>query len=298
MQTLFIFIILILKNILNFFISNQKNYYKQKVKSNEECNHTFIPYTPRNKKPNWIKNGIIYLKVHLPKYGCQKIAISFNKKFAHTNITVSKSYVYNIIKANNYEIIEQRKELKNRVPKPMANNLIWSMDLTTIKEQQILGVIDNGSRVLLTLKYLQNKNTITIIRALLYTVEKYGKPKIIRSDNELVFTSKLMKIVLYILGIRQQTTQIASPWQNGRIERLFLTMKQSFTNLVFPTEKALKVGLTEFRFYYNHIRPHQHLNFKTPSEAWSSRPMATSKRHEPLYFSGLCGNIAGFYYQE
>ena len=107
-----------------------------------------------------------------------------------------------------------------------------------------------------------------------------------------------MKIVLYILGIRQQTTQIASPWQNGRIERLFLTMKQSFTNLVFPTEKALKVGLTEFRFYYNHIRPHQHLNFKTPSEAWSSRPMATSKRHEPLYFSGLCGNIAGFYYQE
>ena len=78
-------------------------------------------------------------------------------------------------------------------------------------------------------------------------------------------------MVLYILGVKHQTTQIASPWQNG---------------------------LKEFRFFYNHIRPHQHLNYRTPNEAWNNKPMANTKTHEAIYFSALCGNVAGFYFLE
>jgi len=290
---LFHYILQILKQ---FFQS--KNYYHQKSKKDKVKSKSFILYRTHNKKPSWVKDEVLYLKIYLVNYGCRKIAIEFNKKHAHKNVTVSKSYVYNIIKANNYEIIKQRKELKNRIPKAIPNNLIWSMDLSTIKDQQIFGVVDNGSRAVLLLKHLKDKSTINIIRAILNVIEKYGKPKIIKSDNEHVFTSKLMKTTLYLLGIKQQTTDIASPWQNGKIERLFLTMKQSFTDLVFPTFQSLETGLKEFRFFYNHIRPHQHLYGKTPSEIWSSKPMATSKTHEALYFTGLCGNVAGFYYRE
>ncbi len=75
-------------------------------------------------------------------------------------------------------------------------------------------------------------------------------------------------------------------------------MKQSFSDLVFPNTKSLELGVQEFRLYYNHIRPHQHLYGKTPAEVWSNRPMATSKTHEALYFSGLCGNVTRFYYRE
>jgi len=274
-----------------------KNYYKKKSKE-EESSKTFIPYTSHNKKPSWVKNEVIYLKVYLPKYGCRKIAQTFNRKFAHKNITISKSYVYNVVKANNYEIIKQRKELKNLIPKSIPKNIIWSMDLTSIKKEQVLGVIDNGSRALLTLKHLKTKSTINIIRAILNTIELYGKPKIIRSDNEFVFTSKLMKLVLYVLSIKQQTTNIAFPWQNGRIERLFLTMKQSFQDIIFPTTQSLETGLGEFRFFYNHIRPHQHLNYLTPNEVWNNQPMANSKTHEAFYFNAICGNVAGFYYRE
>ena len=139
-----ILLILIFKHLF------KPKYYKKKTKVQKKDN-LFIPYTTHNKKPTWVKNEIIYLKVYLANYGCIKIAIEFNKKYAHKKITVSKSYVYNIIKANNYEIIKQRKELKNRVPKPIPKNLIWSMDLSTIKEQQIFGLIDNGSRALISL---------------------------------------------------------------------------------------------------------------------------------------------------
>ena len=75
-------------------------------------------------------------------------------------------------------------------------------------------------------------------------------------------------------------------------------MKQSFTDITFPTSQSLELGLKEFRFFYNHVRPHQHLNFRTPSEVWRNKPMATSKTHEALYFNAHCGNVAGFYYRE
>ena len=86
------------------------------------------------------------------------------------------------------------------------------MDLTTIDKMQILGVFDSGMRALLVLKYLPTKSTINILIAILETMRDYGKPKSIKSDNEIVFTSKLMRFTLWVLGIKQETTEIASPW--------------------------------------------------------------------------------------
>ncbi|HFD14575.1 MAG TPA: transposase [Epsilonproteobacteria bacterium] len=241
----------------------------------------------------------MYLKVHLPYDGCRKIAIHFNKMYADKNISVSKSYVYRIFIAYGYEILQQRKEMRNKQPYKKDKNQLWHMDLTTIDKRQIFGVIDSGTRALLKLKHLQSKSTINLIRTLLDAIELYGKPKTIRSDNEKVFTSKLMKLALWLLGIKRETTQIESPWQNGKIERLFGTMKQSFTELVFPTVQSLNEGLREFRFFYNHVRLHQHLDYNTPANAWDNKPMSTSKTARAIvYYEGLCGNVAGFYYRE
>lgn len=64
-------------------------------------------------------------------------------------------------------------------------------------------------------------------------------------------------------------TQFAwKPWQHGRIERLFLTPKQKLNLLVRSKGLALDALLTEFRYFYNHVRPHQHLPGWTPYEAW------------------------------
>jgi len=248
----------------------------------------FIPYRPYNKKPQWVSDRVIYLKALLPHYSCRKVAMQFNKIYDDKHISVSKSYVYGVIKANGYEIMRQRREIKHSVPKPLPKNIQWSMDLTSIEGKQIFGVVDSGSRALLTLKHLPTKSTIKIIRTLLDTIELYGKPKSIKTDNEIVFTSKFMKLVLWLLNIKHKRTNIASPWENGRIERLFKTMKESLNNLVFPTAQALQNGLQEFRFFYNHIRPHQHLGGRTPSEVWDSKKMTTSKQSKKIfYFEGL-----------
>jgi len=274
----------------------KETFYKQKPKEIEDI---FIPYSHPNKKPSWVKDKVIYLKVHLSKDGCRKIAIQFNRQYAHKHISVSKSYVYRVFKENGYEIIKQRKEMRNKLPYKKVKNKMWHMDLTTIDKKQIFGVVDSGTRALLVLKHLPTKSTINILIVLLEAIRDYGKPKSIKSDNEIVFTSKLMRITLWLLGIKRQTTQIASPWQNGKIERLFGTMKQSFEDLIFPTVQSLESGLKEFRFFYNHVRIHQNLDYNTPANVWDDKTMSTSKTaREIVYYEGLCGNVAGYYYRE
>ena len=83
-----------------------------------------------------------------------------------------------------------------------------------------------------------------------------------------------------------------------KIERFFATLKFSFNQLDFYNVKGINKALYIFRFYYNHIRVHQHLYYLTPSEAWDSKDMITSKNtNEIYYFSELHGVINGFYFK-
>jgi transposase InsO family protein len=53
-----------------------------------------------------------------------------------------------------------------------------------------------------------------LILKLIEAIKRYGKPRIVRTDNEAVFTSKVFRFAL--LGIRHQRTDPGCPWQNGR----------------------------------------------------------------------------------
>ena len=77
-------------------------------------------------------------------------------------------------------------------------------------------------------------------------------------------------------------------------------MKESFTDLVFPTVQSLEAGVKEFRFFYNHVRMHQNLDYNTPANVWDViKAVSTSKTAtEIVYYRGLCDNVAGFYFRE
>lgn len=97
-------------------------------------------------------------------------------------------------------------------------------------------------------------------------IGSYGKPRVIRTDNESCFTSRLFNTVLAALGIRHQTTELACPWQNGRIERLFWTLKQTLDKFRIMSRTDLQDMLNAFSLWYNVVRPHQNLGGQTPLE--------------------------------
>ena len=101
-------------------------------------------------------------------------------------------------------------------------------------------------------------------------IERFGKPRFLRTDNARQFHSPLFRLSLAILGIHQQFSRPGMPWMNGRVERLFGTLKERLNHLAVADFAGLKLALDEFRAWYNCVRPHQHLGERTPAEAWNN----------------------------
>lgn len=115
----------------------------------------------------------------------------------------------------------------------------------------------------------------------LLTIGRYGKPKRLRTDNEAVFTGFVFTTFLKLAGIQHQRIQTCAPWQNGRMERLFGTLKPLLRQLVIPDKEALQLALDEFRLFYNHVRPHQNLGGLTPAEIWNGYSSTDIEQRPP-----------------
>lgn len=254
-----------------------------------------------SKKPDWVVKKIIHMKALMPDQGCRKLADSFNRRFAQSKqMTVGKTYVSNVILKHQYAIQILQKNIKHRVPKAMPTNQIWGMDLTGKTDSQgkthnLFGVIDHGSRACLCLTAIKDKSTLTLLRCLLNAIEKHGKPKIIRTDNESCFTSKLLAIALWLLNIKHQRIDKGCPWMNGRVERFFGTLKERLNQWQVDSPYQLNGALLQFRFWYNHVRPHQHLQGRTPAEVWQGQDIFNTKVKQEVFFEAWDGLLSGYY---
>jgi putative transposase len=238
--------------------------------------------TQFKKKPDWVIDHIISSKAWNKSASCRQIAELFNRSFAvERNMTLSKSYVATMLIEHHGDIARLRAKWKANPPGEGRKLQIWGMDLTFVadlssKQRVILGVIDHGNRACVALSELTDKTSSSILRALISTFRKFGIPKAIRVDNEICFHSILLRSAFALLGIKVQKTNKHSPWQNGRIERMFGTLKADFEAIM---EGCMTTLLAEWRWYYNFARPHQHLNYKTPAECWNGQKRATGVPH-------------------
>jgi transposase InsO family protein len=119
------------------------------------------------------------------------------------------------------------------------------------------------------LQRLVDKSSLTLFRELVDAVKRYGRPQFVRTDNEAVFVSRLFRFGLWLLRIRHQRTEPGCPWQNGRVERFIGTVKHTLASDPITDERGFISALQDIRTWYNHDRPHDHLQGRTPAEVWA-----------------------------
>jgi hypothetical protein len=84
-----------------------------------------------------------------------------------------------------------------------------------------------------------------------------------------VFVSPLFRWGLLMLDIRHQRTEPGCPWQNGRVERFIGTVKRALALELIADGDDMTDRLRDVRAWYNHARPHDHLQGRTPAEVWA-----------------------------
>jgi putative transposase len=205
------------------FRISRKRRHTSKVSKNE------TQAQPSQRKPDWVKDAVISIAARRPRGWCtyRKVAISFNQHYRQSTVQVGKDYVGRIVKLHRLQIEEQRRHWRARVPVDTAVNHTWAIDITYLggNNVPVLAVLDHGSRALLHINRLQRKTACAIARCVIDLIERYGVPRALRTDNEGAFASGAMRQLCAWFGIRHQRNQPYHPWKNGRIERLFGTLK-------------------------------------------------------------------------
>ena len=117
-------------------------------------------------KPQWVTDAVIRLKIFLPAAGVRTITNNFNRIYGKRE-TVSKSYVAKVLRNYRYAIAAQRRDMRNRKPIALPANATWGLDLCGKQDiaggvHPILGIIDHGSRMVITLNAIANMNFYTL----------------------------------------------------------------------------------------------------------------------------------------
>ena len=223
------------------------------------------------RKPEWVHQEVLRIAVFIRS--CRNIVDAFNRRHGQY-MTVSHGFVNNVCRANQEVLAHRRRVMRRRSPWFYPRNGSWAMDLTQLpgvpggEKITTLGLIDQGTRRKLCLCAIARKCTWILLGHLCFAIAEFGKPRSIKTDNEAMFTSWLWKRALRWAGIRPQRIKPRHPWQNGRIERFFGTLKTALRGMKFSSHALAQQALDEFAGFYNHARPHRNLGALTPIEAW------------------------------
>jgi putative transposase len=171
--------------------------------------------------------------------------------------------------------------------KPLLPNDLWCADykgefmLADKRYCYPLTISDFASRYLITCEALSTTQEVYAFTVFERVFKEFGLPNAIRTDNGVPFASPhalygLSKLAVWWLrlGIHIERIKPGHPEQNGRHERMHLTLKKEATKPAARNFLQQQAKFDDFIDGYNHQRPHQALDMKYPAELYrpSLRP--------------------------
>lgn len=200
------------------------------------------------------------------------------------------STIGNILKRNG--LVEPRKTRKKSpaATKPLAEadapNRIWSADYKGQFELEDgsmcypLTVTDNYSRMILGCFALPSTGSAHAKSCFEQVFSTWGVPWAIRTDNGAPFASIAVRGLSSLsawwlaLGIDHERIEPGKPQQNGRHERMHLTLKQETTRPAASTLTTQQKQFDDFCAFFNELRPHEALDQTVPAK--HHRPSETT----------------------
>ena len=171
--------------------------------------------------------------------------------------------------------------------KALAPNELWCADfkgefkLGNGRYCYPLTVTDQASRFLLMCEALETTREEIAVTAFERLFADGGLPQAIRSDNGVPFASpnalfNLSKLAVWWLrlGIAIERIKPGHPQQNGRHERMHLTLKKEATRPPGMNTLQQQARFDDFVHEFNAERPHEAIAMKCPVEVYtpSGRP--------------------------
>ncbi|RCN56212.1 IS3 family transposase [Acidiferrobacter thiooxydans] len=154
-------------------------------------------------------------------------------------------------------------------------NQVWCADVTYIPMARgfcyLVAIMDWATRAVLSWRLATTLEADSCVEALEEALELYGAPQIFNTDQGAQFTSEAFTDVL-----KAHTIDISMDgkgcWRdNVFVERLWRSVKYEEVYLkAYASIPEARASLAKYFHFYNHERPHQALDRRTPWEAYTT----------------------------
>ena len=176
-------------------------------------------------------------------------------------------------------------------------NQLWQMDfkghyrLGNHQRCHPLTVLDDHSRYSLCLQACRNEQTGTVQQQLTLTFRRYGLPERMLMDNgspwgndrEHPYTP--LTVWLLRLGIAVSHSRPYHPQTQGKDERFHRSLKvEVLAQRVFADFVRMQVRFDQWRYCYNHVRPHEALAMAVPASRYQPSQRSFPEQLPPLEY--------------
>lgn len=194
------------------------------------------------------------------------------------------------------------RRYRRRVPAtaPLAHcyeiNHVWAYDFKGWfmtgdgKKCEPFTLTDGHTRYLLRCTSVKSKTTCDVWPIFESAFREYGLPFRVRSDNGPPFATtgagriSSLSVLLIKAGVTPEWITPGKPQENGRHERMHLTLKNETASPPAESLNAQERLFRQFQHYYNNERPHEALNQQTPSSLYRASDRVWDGRlREPEY---------------
>ena len=243
------------------------------------------PYRQANQLPVQIEKQIVCLKRERPSWGAPKIRERMRRLYPDIH-SPAVSTVHAVL--DRHGLVKRRGRRRNKAtgtalsPGSQPNDL-WCADykgefkLADKRYCYPLTITDHASRYVIACEALHTTKEVYAFTVFERAFKDFGMPRSIRTDNGVPFASpnalfNLSRLSVWWLrlGIQIERIKPGHPEQNGRHERMHLTLKLETTKPAGDNFLQQQARFDDFVDYFNNERPHQALDMQYPAERYTS----------------------------
>jgi transposase InsO family protein len=223
-----------------------------------------------------IEERVVELRERRPDWGARKLQVLLAQEQIHLPvITVHRI----LLRRGLVRVQDQFRGAVERFER-RAPNQLWQMDFKSPVGWDApvgpLSVLDDHSRYAIALQGTWSTKAEPVKQRLIEAFQSCGVPDAMLMDHGTPWWN--MKAVagwtwltVWIMkqGIQMHFSGYRHPQTQGKVERFHGALGAAMKRRGMPAKEERQIWLDEFRHEYNHVRPHEALEMKTPGAVWS-----------------------------